>query len=143
MRLDLLLLLAAVTPLAAQGPTPDTTLDTTRWSPALSMKYAGVSGIDLSPDGRFVAYVVRRPVMEGDKSEYLSHVWIAAVDGSMNHQYTQGDHSASNPQFSPDGEYLAFTSSRSDKNQVWVMRVRGGEAQPVTDADPGVSAFAW
>ncbi len=118
-------------------------LDTTRWSPALSMQYRAVGGVELSPDGSRVAYTVREAIMEGEKSEYLTHIWMAAVDGSFDIQYTHGEQTSNNPQFSPNGVYLAFTSSRSGENQVWRMRVMGGEAEQVTKADPGVGAYQW
>ena len=121
----------------------DADLDTNRWSPALSMQYRAVGGVELSPDGSRVAYTVREAIMEGEKSEYLTHIWMAAVDGSFDIQYTHGDESASNPQFSPDGAYIAFTSARSGENQVWRMRVLGGEAEQVTHADPGVGTYQW
>ncbi len=121
----------------------ETELDTTRWSPALSMQYRAVGGVELSPDGSRVAYTVREAIMEGEKSEYLTHIWMAAVDGSFDIQYTHGELTSSNPQFSPNGEYLAFTSSRSGDNQIWRMRVLGGEAEQVTKADPGVGTYQW
>ena len=114
-----------------------------RWTPALSMRYLGVSGVAISPDGSRVAYVVREPLMEGDKSEYLSHIWVAASDGSRNARFTRGESSASGPAFSPDGEWLAFTTARSGSNQIWVIPMGGGEARQVTDAKPGVGQFRW
>ena len=114
-----------------------------RWTPALSMRYLGVSGVAISPDGSRVAYVVREPLMEGEKSEYLSHIWVAASDGSRNAQFTRGESSASGPAFSPDGEWLAFTTARSGSNQIWVIPMGGGEARQVTDAKPGVGQFRW
>lgn len=114
-----------------------------RWTPALSMRYLGVSGVAISPDGSRVAYVVREPLMEGEKSEYLSHIWVAASDGSRNAQFTRGESSASGPAFSPDGQWLAFTTPRSGSNQIWVIPMGGGEARQVTDAKPGVGQFRW
>ncbi len=114
-----------------------------RWTPALSMRYLGVSGVAISPDGSRVAYVVREPLMEGEKSEYLSHIWVAASDGSRNAQFTRGESSASGPAFSPDGEWLAFTTARSGSNQIWVIPMGGGEARQVTEAKPGVGQFRW
>ena len=113
------------------------------WTPELSMQYKSISQTTMSPDGSRIAYVVREPVMEGEKSEYLTHVWVVSTDGEMNIQYTHGEKSAGSPAFSPDGRYLAFTSSRSDKNQIWVMRVRGGEAEQLTDGENGVGSFKW
>ncbi|NBB72583.1 MAG: prolyl oligopeptidase family serine peptidase [Bacteroidetes bacterium] len=115
----------------------------TAWTPALSMQYRAIGGTAVSPDGELVAYVVRTPLMEGEQSEYRSHIHVASADGTMNVQYTRGEHSAYDPQFSPDGQYLSFRSARSDETQVWAMRIEGGEAFPVTDAETGVGSFAW
>ena len=122
---------------AAEAPADD------RWTPALSMRYHQVSGLAISPDGAHVAYVVREPLMEGEKSEYLSHIRVAAADGSRNVRFTRGEHSAGSPAFSPDGQWLAFSTARSDKNQIWVIPMAGGEARQVTDAKAGVGQFRW
>ncbi len=114
-----------------------------RWTPALSMRYLGVSGVAVSADGSRVAYVVREPLMEGEKSEYLSHIWMASSDGRRNAQFTRGESSASNPVFSPNGRWLAFTTARSGENQIWVIPLDGGEARQVTDAKAGVGQFRW
>lgn len=114
-----------------------------RWTPALSMQYLGVSGVAISPDGSRVAYVVREPLMEGEQSEYLSHIWMATADGSRNARFTRGESSASSPAFSPDGEWLAFTTGRSGSNQIWVIPLTGGEARQVTDTRAGVGQFRW
>jgi dipeptidyl aminopeptidase/acylaminoacyl peptidase len=114
------------------------------WTPELSMKYKSIRGTAISPDGSLIAYVVREPVMDGEKSEYLSHIWVVSADGKRNHQYTQGEKSATNPSFSPDSEYLAFTSSRGGKkSQIWLMRVQGGEAEKLTEAKSGVASYKW
>ena len=116
----------------------------TAWTPEVMIKYKRVGGTDLSPDGRWVAYTVSTPQLEGDKSEFLTHIWVASTDGKTNMQFTQGEKSCTNPKFSPNGQYLAFTSSRGDgKSQVWVMRVNGGEAEMITKSKTGVEQFAW
>jgi Tol biopolymer transport system component len=101
------------------------------------MRHRSISDVDLSPDGSLVDYVVGEAVMDPSRSEYLSHVWVGATDGSWNVQYTRREKSSSLPLFSPDRQYLAFTSSRSGENQVWVMRVGGGEAEQITSAKSG------
>lgn len=112
------------------------------WSPAVSMQFKAVGGTALSPDGEWVAFTVREPLMEGEQSEYRTHIWMAAADGSGARQYTRGDESASSPAFTHDGTHLLFTSGRSGENQVWALPLVGGEAWQVTDAPEGVGSFA-
>ena len=73
----------------------------------------------------------------------MSSVWIASADGSDAYQITFGDKSSSNPDWSPDGKWIAFTSARSGKNNLHLMRATGGEAEMITDVKSGVGGFAW
>ena len=76
---------------------------------------------------------------------------MANADGSGNFQITFAEKSSNNPQWSPDGKWIAFTSSRgaaapgqsAPRNQVWRIRVDGGEAEQLTEAKAGVSDFRW
>lgn len=114
-----------------------------QWTPEFSMQFKSIGGTNLSPDGKYIAYTVREPIMEGEKSEYLNQIWVAATDGSMNVQYTKGEKSSNNPQFSPDGQHIAFTANRTGKTQVWLMRLMGGEAEQLTHSKTGINSFAW
>ena len=101
------------------------------WTPESMIKIKRVGGTSISPDGKLIAYTVSAPQMEGEKSEFLTHIWVVSPDGTMNSQFTYGDKSCTNPVFSPDGTMLTFLSSRgtSGKNEVWVMKLSGGEAE--------------
>lgn len=90
----------------------------TKWTPEEMMKVRQVGGAQPSPDGRWVTYTVNEAVMTDDKSEYLTHIWVAASDGKGARQLTFGDKSSSNPQWSPDGNWLGFTSSCSCKSNL-------------------------
>ena len=136
------LLPCATTPLLSQEP-GDAPPAEDRWTPAVSMRYLQVSGVAISPDGSRIAYVVREPLMEGEKSEYRSHIWVADTDGSRNLQFTRGESSASRAAFSPDGRWLSFTTARSGSNQIWVIPLDGGEAHQVTEAKSGVGQYRW
>jgi dipeptidyl aminopeptidase/acylaminoacyl peptidase len=115
----------------------------TEWTPEVMMQVKGISGVRVSPDGRRVAFAVRRAVMEGERSEYLTQITLTNVDGSDQLQLTHGEKSSGNPQWSPDGQWIAFTSDRSGKSNVWRVPVRGGEAQQLTDVQTGVGSFRW
>lgn len=138
-------LLSAPTPVGAQEEPAEAApgAPDIRWTPEQHMQFRQVGSTTLSPDGRWVAYVVREPRMEGEESEYVSQIHVAATDGSSDRQYTRGEESASSPAFSPDGRWLAFTTSRSEESQVWVLPMAGGEAFRVTDAEAGVGSFQW
>ena len=115
------------------------------WTPEVMIKFKRVGGTAISPDGKWIAYTVSTPLMEVEKSEFLTQIWVVSDDGKLNYQFTYGDKSCTNPAFSPDGKCLAFVSSRgaSGKNQVWVMKMTGGEAEQVTNAKAGVNSYAW
>ena len=116
----------------------------TKWTPEAMIKYKRLLGTAISPDGKWVAYTVSEPLLEGEKSEYRAQIFLAAADGKMDFQLTQGDKSCTNPHWSPDGKWLAFSSSRGgDKNNIWLIRPFGGEAEKLTEAKSGVNNFAW
>lgn len=97
----------------------------------------------LSPDGSMIAYTVRETKMDDEESSFLTHIWVASADGSMNRQFTRGEESATSPQFTPDGKSLSFISSRDGERQVYTMYLDGGEAKQITEAESGVSSYLW
>ena len=113
------------------------------WSPEESMKIKSISQTDISNDGKYAAYVVRKPIMEDKKSEYLSQIWVSNVDTKENIQYTFNLKSSSSPEFSPDGKMIAFLSARSGKNQIWIINTNGGEAKKLTSEKKGVNSIKW
>jgi len=105
----------------------------TAWTPELSMEVRSVGSVVPSPDGRLVAYTQTRAVMEAEKSEQLTHVFLARADGSRRLQLTQGEKSATSPRYSPDGRFVYFLSDRSSKQNIYRIPVDGGEAEMLTD----------
>jgi dipeptidyl aminopeptidase/acylaminoacyl peptidase len=145
LRAGLALLVAAVLLPAGTGTAQDKGKPgkSVGWTPEASMKVKSIGSVRVSPDGKKVAFTVREAVTDGDKSEYLTHIHVSNSDGSGAFQLTQGDKSCDGPQWSPDGERIGFLSGRSGKNNVWLIRLRGGEATRLTDAKAGVSSFKF
>ena len=114
------------------------------WTPELQMKVRTVGAPRVSPDGRRAVYTVSDAAMTPDRSEFVSQIWMATTDGRENYQITFGDKSSTNPKWSPDGNWIAFTSNRKEnKNNLYLLRLTGGEAEPLTDVKTGVSNFEW
>jgi dipeptidyl aminopeptidase/acylaminoacyl peptidase len=110
----------------------------------MQIKVRAVASPRVSPDGKRIVYTISDAVTTADRSEYVSQVWMATTDGKENLQLTFADKSSTNPKWSPDGNWIAFTSTRKDnKNNLYVMRVVGGEAEALTDLKSGVADFDW
>src|SRR4029079_11091528 len=99
----------------------------TNWSPEQCLKLKNITSVRVSPDGNKVVYTVREAVMTDDRSEYVNQVWLCNGDGGNPIQLTKGDKNSSNPKWSPDGKWIAFTSSRDSKTNLYVLPVGGGE----------------
>src|SRR5687767_9432624 len=69
-----------------------------RWTPDELMRVRRIATVVPSPDATRVAFVVSEAAMEGEKSEWLSQLHLAASDGSGSRQLTRGDKSATSPQ---------------------------------------------
>src|SRR4051794_20014972 len=107
-------------------------------------RFRDVRDPQLSPDGQWIAYVVSTMDLKEDKSS--THIWLASYDGKSDRQITFSQDSESAPRWSPDGKYLAFTSSRPGKargNQVWLLDRSGGEAQQVTEVKGRLQSYEW
>ncbi len=114
------------------------------WSPEMQTKVKAVGSPRVSPDGGHVVYSIANEVMTADKSEYVSQIWLATTDGKENAQLTFGDKTSTNPKWSPDGRWIAFTSTRNkDKSNLYFLRAAGGEAEALTDVKSGVADFEW
>src|SRR5437762_13120889 len=81
---------------------------------------------NLSPDGNFIAYVVKAADMDKDKRP--GNLWLAKWDGSENRALTFGNKGQKHPRWSPDGKWIGFLSGREDGNedgQLWILPIGG------------------
>ncbi len=114
------------------------------WDPEMQLKFKAVGTPRVSPDGKRVVYTVNEAVMTADKSEFVTQIWMANIATKQNIQLTYGEKSSTNPKWSPDGNWIAFTSNRKDnRNNLYVLSLNGGEAEPLTDGKSSVINFVW
>lgn len=112
-------------------------------SPSDVYRLKSVSDPQLSPEGKWVAYVLSTPDSAKDKTD--NDIWMISWDGSENIKLTASSESESRPRWSPDGKYLTFLSSRYEtkSSQIWKMDRRGGEAVKLTELKYSISDYAW
>jgi Tol biopolymer transport system component len=91
----------------------------------------------LSPDGRWIAFVVRA-VGQADEHP-VSALWIAAADGrTPPRRLTAGTVADSDPRWAPDSEWIYFLSDRSGSAQLHRIRPAGGDAEALTTWKSGI-----
>jgi len=122
------------------------------------------SSVRLSPDGNSVVIGTERA--NWDRQIFSDDLWLYRVngEGAPLMQLTQSGHD-NDPQWSPDGRWIAFLSDRAtpgsdddsdddgaardsdQKNQgvtqLYLISPNGGEAFPITQGAEEVHAFAW
>src|ERR1700719_2323480 len=70
---------------------------------------------------------------------YGGELWSVSREGGLALQLTNGVGQKSNPHFSPDGKWIAFTAEYGGNRNVYVMPAEGGEPRQLTYA-PGPDA---
>jgi dipeptidyl aminopeptidase/acylaminoacyl peptidase len=92
-----------------------------------------VSDPQVSPDGRYVAYVQSETDMDADKRR--TDLWLLDLNakGTTPRRLTQNAANDSSPRWTADSKYIYFLSTRSGSSQVWRLELGGGEATQVTD----------
>ena len=100
-----------------------------------------VSDPHISPDGRWVAYVVT--FYDIEKNRGNSDIFLVSSDGKTVRRLTYHEKADFSPRWSPDGSALAFISTREGSPQIYLLNMRGGEPRKLTDIATGVGGFVW
>jgi dipeptidyl aminopeptidase/acylaminoacyl peptidase len=133
---------AASIPIArAQSPRPMTFLD--------MRQMRNVGSPTPSPDGRWLLYTLSTPDWKEAKSQTDLYLVSMAQGVSSTRQMTfTKEKNETSPRWARDGRGFFFLSNReapenaSSRNQIYLMRPDGGEAQMITDTPEGVRDFA-
>jgi dipeptidyl aminopeptidase/acylaminoacyl peptidase len=116
------------------------------------------TAVRMSPEGESVVIATERA--DWEQQIFRKDLWLFRDDGRGSGQLTQLTQSGhdSDPQWSPDGRWIAFFSDRSvpggkadgsifhaneEEYQLYLISPAGGEAFPVTDGAESVHSFAW
>ena len=157
-----LIFLFALTSLASSQTKPKLTLDE-------FFNSVDFTALQISPDGNSVVIATERA--DWDQQIFRTDLWLyhgldhedgksssLMTTGSLI-QLTQSGHD-SDPQWSPDGRWIAFLSERKpsiekgdsdsdasskddSSSQIYLISPNGGEAFPITQGEEEVHAFSW
>ncbi len=107
------------------------------------LKLKTVQEVQISPDGKWVAYTVSENDLKKDKG--LKRVYMISFSGGEAIAISGKDYSASQPRWSPDNKYLSFLASKGEeeKTQVWTSNRLGGDAEVLSKIPQGVEAHEW
>jgi dipeptidyl aminopeptidase/acylaminoacyl peptidase len=99
------------------------------------------NAVEVSPDGRSIAYVGFDDRYQGYQTTFL---YSAARDGSNPRVLTAGlDRSVSSPRFTPDGRWVTFVYTSEGRTRIARVPAGGGEVEDVAvDVGGGTSSYA-
>jgi dipeptidyl aminopeptidase/acylaminoacyl peptidase len=106
-------------------------------------------GVQISPDGNYVAFVVGQAIV--GTNSYRSGLFVVGTGKGAKpvslgtagppHWDSIGEWAVDPPQWSPDSRYIYYRTRRAGSWQVWRWRREGGRAQQVTHAAREVRSF--
>jgi len=108
--------------------------------------------LQLSPDGKQVAFRVREPTdPKLPQAPRVTNIWVVSTDGKQPaHPLMPDLKNADTPRWSPDGRCLAFLSDHGNSdvdgpvtNQIYLRRMDSGQTERLTSVPGGVEDFAW
>jgi len=74
---------------------------------------------------------------------YGGDIWVSDLDNQKALRLTSTPAVESNPQFSPDGQWIAFNSNRSGNQAVYIVPVEGGSPKRLTWHPSSASVCGW
>ena len=111
-------------------------------TPEKIIRMKRISDIQISPDGKRIAYVVRS--LDEKKHRYTSDIFVVDVETGQSVQMTYHPENDTLPRWSPCGSKLAFRTDRGEKAQIYIIHTDGGESYPLFELKNGISGdFAW
>src|SRR5215470_13877602 len=106
-------------------------------------RFRFVVAADLSPDGTQVVFAQTRIAPgenEDDDEVEHSDLHLLDVESGDIRRLTFSESTNSAPAISPDGTTVAFMSTRTEKPQLWLLPLDGGEPRKLTDLPQGVGS---
>ena len=118
---------------------PQTVAETFKAEDIFQLEYA--NQVTISPDGKHVAYI--RNSFDDMNDSTRKSLWVVNTETNKALPIFDDGHSYGNLSWSNDGQRLAFTSNRNDKNQIHVYWLNEQKVAKVTNVHESPSSLSW
>lgn len=87
----------------------------------------------------------RYPTLHKETVVFVSEddLWEAPISGGIARRLTSGQGKVSHPQFSPDGQWIAYTATEEGHGEVYVMPATGGRSKRLTFTGSTALVVGW
>ncbi len=111
----------------------------------LALTCAASAGAQAPPAQGGGTRLLRQPTLSATQVafEYGGDIWVVSREGGEARRLTATPAIETDPHFSPDGKWVAFTSNRTGSPQVWVIAADGGEPRRLTYHPSPSHARGW
>jgi len=94
------------------------------------LRLARVADPQVSPDGKTVAFSA--VTVDPTANKKKSHIYVIPTSGGQPRQLADPADSNERPRWSPDGKFLAYTSTHEGASQVWIVDFDGQNSRQLT-----------
>ena len=130
---------------------------------AVTTHKGGVSGFRFSPDGKQLLLTaidqptkdeedrkkVKDDTMVIDRDIKMTHLWLWNIDKKDEKRLTEGSFTVSDPQWSPDGTRITYTTRPTPKaddgslSEVWILTLAAGEKKKLVSTAGATDTARW
>lgn len=103
-------------------------------------EFKGAGEAKLSPDEKKLVYVVQH--VDKEEDTFKTNIFLKDITTMKENQLTFSGKDKG-PVFSPDNTRIAFISSRSEKNQIYILPLNGGEPWCLKTKETVMGPLIW
>ncbi|MGB8475580.1 MAG: prolyl oligopeptidase family serine peptidase [Candidatus Acidiferrum sp.] len=135
--------------LAAKADEQKPAAKTEQWKAKDIIFQESASQMRISPDGKWLVWV--KSSGDKEKDARVSNLYLSSLTGGEEIELTRGSDRNTDPRWSPDGERIAFVSSRARSHakpetapmQIWLINPHGGEPWVLTELARSPRNIEW
>lgn len=122
-------------------PPQDIVLTSDIMTPEVLWSMNRIGEYAVSPDGKSVVYNLTHYNIPENKGK--TDIFIIDIDGNNNKCITHSFSNEYSPQWTPDGQKIAFMCAENGSMQIWEMNPDGTDREQITNIPDGITGFKF